>query len=48
MAVRDQIISEQREVISNIWKILGASGLTKQEVLQIAHQEGILMQVGFD
>ncbi|KIY99366.1 hypothetical protein MNEG_8594 [Monoraphidium neglectum] len=32
MAVRDQIISEQREVISNVWRILGASGLTREEL----------------
>jgi hypothetical protein len=44
MAVRDQIISEQREVISNVWRILGASGLSYEEVQEIAHQEGILMQ----
>ena len=45
MAVRDQIISEQRDVISNLWQILGASGLTRQEVVDIARAEGIVLQV---
>jgi hypothetical protein len=32
MAVRDQIITEQRDVISNLWSILEASGLTREQV----------------
>jgi kinesin family protein 18/19 len=46
MAVRDQIISEQRDVISNLWAILGASGLTRRQVMDIARTQGIVMQVG--
>jgi kinesin family protein 18/19 len=45
MAVRDQIISEQRDVISNLWAILGASGLTRRQVMGIARAQGIVMQV---
>jgi hypothetical protein len=44
MAVRDQIISEQREVISNLWRILDRSGVGRQRVLDIAKEEGIIMQ----
>ncbi|KAF6258961.1 hypothetical protein COO60DRAFT_1058731 [Scenedesmus sp. NREL 46B-D3] len=44
MAVRDQIISEQRDVISNLWAILGASGLTRRQVQDIARTQGIVMQ----
>ena len=40
MAVRDQIISEQREVISNLWKIVDKSGLGRAKVLDIARQVG--------
>eukprot|EP00775_Hariotina_reticulata_P010422 gene10422-10580_t len=47
MAVRDQIITEQRDVISNLWAILEASGLTRDQVLDIARAEGIVMQ-GWD
>lgn len=43
-AVRDQIITEQRDVIGNVWRILGASGLSREEVLAVARREGILMQ----
>eukprot|EP00798_Chlamydomonas_sp_ICE-L_P022251 gene22251-29321_t len=43
MAVRDQIISEQREVISNLWRIIDHSGMGRQKVLEIAKQEGIIM-----
>lgn len=40
MAVRDQIISEQREVISNLWRIIDKSGLGRARVLEIAKQVG--------
>jgi hypothetical protein len=46
MAVRDQIISEQRDVISNLWRILQATGLSKDQITDLARHEGILMQVG--
>ena len=45
MAIRDQIISEQRDVISNLWRILQATGISKQQIMDLARQEGILMQV---
>ncbi|KAF8073085.1 KIN8B [Scenedesmus sp. PABB004] len=34
MAVRDQIITEQRDVIGNLWAVLGASGLSRQQGLE--------------
>ncbi|KAL6746359.1 P-loop containing nucleoside triphosphate hydrolase protein [Haematococcus lacustris] len=43
MAVRDQVIGEQREVISNLWRIIDKSGLGKQRVIDIARSEGIIM-----
>uniref|UniRef100_A0A7S3QX98 Kinesin-like protein KIN-8B n=1 Tax=Dunaliella tertiolecta TaxID=3047 RepID=A0A7S3QX98_DUNTE len=43
MAVRDQIIFEQRAVISNLWKIINRSGMGQARVLEIARQEGIIM-----
>eukprot|EP00798_Chlamydomonas_sp_ICE-L_P001105 gene1105-3942_t len=43
MAVRDQIISEQREVIGNLWKIIDRSRMGRSKVLEIAKQEGIIM-----
>jgi hypothetical protein len=38
-----QVISEQREVITNLWRIIDKSGLGKQRVLDIARSEGIIM-----
>ncbi|KAG1677565.1 hypothetical protein FOA52_014463 [Chlamydomonas sp. UWO 241] len=38
MAVRDQVIGEQREVIANLWKILDKSGMGRERVLEIAKQ----------
>lgn len=43
MAVRDQIIGEQRQVIANLWKILDKSGMGREKVLDIAKSEGIIM-----
>jgi kinesin family protein 18/19 len=39
MAVRDQIIGEQRQVIANLWKILDKSGMGREKVLDIAKSE---------
>ncbi|GFR44052.1 hypothetical protein Agub_g5212, partial [Astrephomene gubernaculifera] len=43
MAVRDQIISEQRQVIGNLWRIIEKSGLPREKVMAVAKAEGILM-----
>ncbi|KAG2429201.1 hypothetical protein HYH02_014133 [Chlamydomonas schloesseri] len=43
MAVRDQIIGEQRQVIGNLWKIVDKSGLPRERVMEIAKAEGIIM-----
>lgn len=45
VAVRDQVISDQRQAISNLWAILGASGLTREQVLEVAQAQGIVMEV---
>lgn len=42
MAVRDQIITEQRDVISNLWKILEATGLSREQVMDLAKRVGTL------
>ncbi|XRB04222.1 kinesin-like protein [Pycnococcus provasolii] len=43
IAVRDEIVSDQREVVSNIWRLLEATGMTRDEILALAKKEGILM-----
>ncbi|GIL46590.1 hypothetical protein Vafri_3551 [Volvox africanus] len=43
MAVRDQIIGEQRQVIGNLWKIIDKSGLPREKVVAVAKAEGIIM-----
>ena len=45
MAIRDQIIEDQKEVIGNLWKVLECSGLDRQRILEIAHEQGIGIQV---
>lgn len=40
MAIRDQIISEQRNVIKNLWKLLESSGMDKDAILKIAQSQG--------
>lgn len=42
-AVRDQIVSEQRTVISNLWNVLDNSGLTKEQIEAISRQNGVMM-----
>lgn len=42
MAIRDQIISEQRNVIKNLWNVMEYSGLDKDAILEIAQNEGAL------
>eukprot|EP00210_Caulerpa_lentillifera_P004659 g4444.t1 len=43
MAIRDQIITEQRNVIKNLWNVMEYSGLDKESILEIAQNEGIVM-----
>lgn len=44
MAVRDQIISEQRTALSNLWTTVEAAGLGRDAVLEIAQEKGIFME----
>jgi len=43
LAIRDQIISDQREVISCLWRIMDAGGIDQERAMQIARKEGILV-----
>jgi hypothetical protein len=38
MAVRDQVISEQRDVIANLWRIMESAGLGREQIVEIARQ----------
>jgi len=44
MAIRDQIISDQKNVIKNLWKVMEYSGLDKDAILEIARNEGALLR----
>lgn len=41
MAIRDQIISEQRNVIKNLWNVVEYSGVDKDIILETAQNEGM-------
>ena len=41
LAIRDQIISEQREMIRGLWEVMSHAGLSKAIVQDIASREGI-------
>lgn len=43
MAVRDQIISEQRDMVGQLWRIMEAAGLDQARIMDIARQEGIML-----
>ncbi|BBN02137.1 kinesin family member 19 [Marchantia polymorpha subsp. ruderalis] len=46
MAVRDQIIHDQREALNNLWLVLECSGLNRNQILKIAAQQGIMIEEG--
>lgn len=46
MAIRDQIIHDQREALNNLWLVLESSGLDHHQILEIAAQEGIVIEDG--
>lgn len=46
MAIRDQIIHDQREALSNLWLVLECSGLNHDQILEIAAQQGIMIEEG--
>jgi len=41
LAIRDQLISEQREMIQGLWSVMSCAGLTESLVHDIANREGI-------
>eukprot|EP01023_Acetabularia_acetabulum_P049398 TRINITY_DN5272_c0_g3_i1.p1 TRINITY_DN5272_c0_g3~~TRINITY_DN5272_c0_g3_i1.p1 ORF type:complete len:807 (-),score=147.37 TRINITY_DN5272_c0_g3_i1:260-2680(-) len=41
MAIRDQVIADQRGVIGNLWKVLEGMGLDIQDVMEVARSEGL-------
>lgn len=46
MAIRDQIIHDQREALSNLWLVLECSGLNHEQIMEIAAQQGIMIEEG--
>mmetsp|Transcript_9505 Transcript_9505/g.27171 ORF Transcript_9505/g.27171 Transcript_9505/m.27171 type:complete len:980 (+) Transcript_9505:572-3511(+) len=44
MAVRDQVISEQRDVISNLWRVIEGAGLNQHQIQAIALEQGIVVE----
>eukprot|EP01018_Ginkgo_biloba_P002785 Gb_10693 [translate_table: standard] len=44
MAIRDQIIHNQREVQTNLWALLGGSGLNHKQILELAAKQGITIE----
>ena len=45
-AVRDQVISEQRGVINNLWKVIEGSGLSNEDIEAIGRANGMLLGAG--
>jgi len=41
LAIRDQIINEQREMIRGLWEVMSRAGLSKTVAVDIANREGI-------
>ena len=44
IAIRDQIIDNQREVLGNLWAVLKGSGLQQKQVLELALRQGITIE----
>lgn len=44
IAIRDQIIDNQREVLGNLWAVLKGSGLQQRQVLELALRQGIAIE----
>lgn len=43
-AVRDQVITEQRGVIDNLWRVIEGAGISKEEVERIGRKRGVLIE----
>jgi len=41
LAIRDQIINEQRDVVRGLWDVMAKAGLSKAVAIDIANREGI-------
>lgn len=44
MALRDQVIHNQRETVRNLWDLLMVLGLDKRRILDLAAQQGITIE----
>lgn len=44
IAVRDQIIDNQRDVLGNLWAVLKGSGLQQTQILELASRQGITIE----
>lgn len=44
IAVRDQIIDNQKEVLGNLWTVLKGSGLQQRQILELASRQGITIE----
>nr|AMS24229.1 kinesin 8-I protein [Marsilea vestita] len=44
IAIRDQIIDNQREVVGNLWSVLKGSGLHQRQILELASRQGITIE----
>ena len=44
VAVRDQVIEEQRSAIANIWRVVDGAGISREDIKAIALKQGTLLQ----
>lgn len=44
MAMRDQVILNQREALRNLWNLLMGSGLDERQILELAAKQGITIE----
>ncbi|KAH7281365.1 hypothetical protein KP509_36G043700 [Ceratopteris richardii] len=44
IAVRDQIIENQKEVLGNLWAVLKGSGLQQRQILELASRQGFTIE----
>ena len=44
VAVRDQVIEEQRTAIANLWRVVEGAGLSREDIKAIALKQGTLLQ----
>jgi kinesin family protein 18/19 len=44
MAMRDQVIHNQREALRNMWNLLMGLGLDERQILDLAAKQGIMIE----